>query len=63
MPSISAITEGHVVRLVTVFRLASPDREEANHQTFVSDGVQVIELRLDFEVFALRVEPVDIGPA
>ena len=63
MPAIPAVAQDHLVGLVSIRRLAAPDGEKPDHQTFVGHRVQVVELGFDLQIGALRVEAVDIRPA
>src|SRR6266540_2232881 len=63
MPSVPAVAQHDVVWFVTVGGLAAPDGEEPDDHAFVGDGVEVVELGLDFEIIALRVEAIHVRPA
>src|SRR5947207_11385071 len=60
--TIAAIANRQVLRLLALPELAWQDRENAQHQTFVSDGVEVVELRPDVEIDAARIQTIRHHP-
>src|SRR5947199_4415915 len=62
MKTIPAVANEDLVRLGTIVWLAAPNREEAQQQTLIGDGVEVVELARRLEIVALRIEPVGADP-
>src|SRR5262245_24637734 len=62
MPAVAAVAQHNVIWFVTIRRLAAPNREEADQQTFVGDCVEVVELGLDLETLARWIKLVHIRP-
>src|SRR6185436_13803638 len=50
------------IGFVAVGRLAAPDGKAPQEQALVGRAVQVIELRANLQILALRIEPVHVDP-
>src|SRR5262249_35803188 len=60
--TIAAKGDTKLVRLGPVAWLAAPDREQADHETFVGHAIEIVELALRLQIVAGRIKFIRANP-